>query len=92
MESKCCCGLKVLSFGLALGVVWAVVVLALGISAEFGGYGMKMVETLGSIYFGYSPTVLGSFIGAIWAFFDALIGGIAVSWIYNAFCKVGSKD
>ena len=89
MESKCCCGLKVLSFGLALGLVWAIVVFALGLSAEFGGYGMKMVDILESIYFGYTPSLLGSFIGAVWAFFDALIGGIVVAWVYNAFCKLG---
>jgi hypothetical protein len=38
---------------------------------------------LGHIYRGYSLTFPGSLIGAIWAFFDGLIGGAVFAWLYD---------
>jgi hypothetical protein len=38
---------------------------------------------LGHLYRGYSLTVAGSLIGAVWAFFDALIGGAIFAWLYD---------
>ncbi len=83
----CKCKLRVCCFGLALGVTWAVVVFFLGIMGSQFGYGIGLVNVLSSIYLGYTTTVLGSIIGAVWAFFDALIGGVIVAWLYNVFSK-----
>jgi hypothetical protein len=38
---------------------------------------------LGHIYRGYSLTLGGSLIGAMWAFFDGLIGGAIFAWLYD---------
>jgi hypothetical protein len=38
---------------------------------------------LGHIYRGYSLTYAGSLIGAVWAFFDGLIGGAIFAWLYD---------
>jgi len=42
---------------------------------------------ISSLYIGYAATLLGSIIGAIWAFVDGFIGGVIVAWLYNAFQK-----
>jgi hypothetical protein len=38
---------------------------------------------LGRIYVGYNLTFVGSLIGAAWAFFDGLIGGLIFATVYN---------
>lgn len=38
---------------------------------------------IGHIYRGYRLTLAGSLIGALWAFFDGLIGGALFAWLYN---------
>ena len=35
------------------------------------------------VYYGFSITPLGSFIGLICAFVDGLIGGAVFAWLYN---------
>ena len=35
------------------------------------------------VYYGFSITPVGSFIGLIWAFVDGLIGGAIFAWLYN---------
>jgi hypothetical protein len=79
--------LNVKAFGLALGIVWAVVVFLLGVLAMLFSWGAAWVELLSSIYIGYKMTLLGSVIGAIWGFIDAFIGGIIVAWLYNKLAK-----
>jgi hypothetical protein len=39
---------------------------------------------LGHLYRGYNLTLAGSLIGAVWAFFDGLIGGAIFAWLYDA--------
>jgi len=43
------------------------------------------VPWLGQLYRGYRITPIGSVVGMIWAFFDALIGGLIFAWLYNLF-------
>ncbi len=38
---------------------------------------------IGKVYIGYSISIVGSFIGLVWAFFDGLIGGAIFAWLYN---------
>jgi hypothetical protein len=38
---------------------------------------------IGHIYRGYNLTLVGSLIGAVWAFFDGLIGGAIFAWLYD---------
>lgn len=38
---------------------------------------------LGRIYRGYALTGTGSVVGAVWGFFDGLIGGAVFAWLYN---------
>ena len=79
--------LNVKAFGLTLGIVWAVSAFGMGISAMTSGYGAKFVEVLGTVYIGYRATFPGSLAGAVWAFFDAGIGGVIIAWLYNKLVK-----
>jgi hypothetical protein len=68
--------------GIAVGVLWAAYVFFAGIFAMFG-WGVALVNVLGSFYIGYDTSILGAIIGAIWAFVDGLVAGAVVAWIYN---------
>jgi hypothetical protein len=46
-----------LALGIAIGVVWALYVFFAGIFATFG-WGVALVETLGSFYIGYGASVI----------------------------------
>lgn len=72
--------------GVAVGVLWALYVGCLGITAMFN-WGTGLVDALGSLYIGYGASILGAIIGAIWAFVDGLVAGVIVAWIYNMLAK-----
>ena len=61
-NDKCHCHcLHVLSFGLALGLLWGIIVLSMGLVGDVGPfYGSKFVEALGTMYVGYNTTIIGS--------------------------------
>jgi len=99
MSNACECGsqsgchrLCVLCFGLTLGILWAAIVLGMGIAASASGlsYGSEFVDAIGTMYIGYGATFVGSIIGAIWAFVDGLIAGLLFAWLYNLFCSLCS--
>ena len=64
------------------GIVWAVANLIAGVSAMYG-WGQAYVDVMGSVYLGFQATLLGSLIGAAWAFVDGLIGGAVFAWLYK---------
>lgn len=41
------------------------------------------VTLIGRLYRGYSISPLGSLLGLVWGFFDALVGGAIFAWLYN---------
>lgn len=75
--------LHAVKFGLAIGIVWAAVSFIVGLTAMWWGWCDAWLEVMASIYIGYSATVLGAFIGLVWAFVDAFVGGFLVAWLYN---------
>lgn len=91
MVDKCeckCCKLQALSFGMALGILWAAALFIMAlVSSTKGAYGMGFVQSIGSVYLGYTSTFAGALIGAVWGFVDAFIGGAIFAWLYNLFCK-----
>ncbi len=70
-------------FALAGAILWGLGVFFLGILGNFG-WVTKVVEVLGSGYIGYSTSFIGSLIGGMWGFFDALIGCALFAWLYNS--------
>jgi len=79
--------LDIKAFSLAGGILWSVGVFIMGLSAMGCGYCYKFVTWLGNFYLGYSASVLGSIIGAVWAFADAGIGCAVFAWLYNKFSR-----
>jgi len=77
--------LHVVALGMALGVTWGIGILIFGFIATFLNWGVEVIDILGSVYIGYESTVLGSFIGGLWGFIDAFIGGVIIAWLYNCF-------
>ena len=73
------------AFGLMLGCIWSVGVLALGIVSMLSNWGARTVKLFSGVYIGYKATLQGSLIGAAWGFMDGAISGIVIAWIYNRF-------
>lgn len=79
------CRLSPLAFGLSLGVVWGASVVIMGLLAHYFAYGTAFVTAVGVVYVGYEPSIMGSLIGGLFGFIDALVGGVIIAWLYNVF-------
>ncbi len=79
------CKLSPLALGLSLGVVWGISMLLMGLMAYYFAYAEGFVVAMGSVYVGYAPSILGSFIGGLIGFVDAFIFGVIIAWLYNFF-------
>ena len=75
------------ALGLACGILWAIGILFMGLTAMFCPWSKVFVDALGIMYVGYSATVIGTFIGIVWGFIDAAIGGFLIAWLYNKLLK-----
>jgi hypothetical protein len=75
--------LNVSAFALACGIIWGLGLFALTwwIIAFDGS--THEITLIGRIYRGYDISPLGSLVGLVWGFFDALIGGAIFAWLYN---------
>ncbi|MBY0377658.1 MAG: hypothetical protein K2Q33_03745 [Gammaproteobacteria bacterium] len=71
-------------FGLAIGLVWGIWCFIAGL---FFHGGITMVGAMGSMYIGYSETLMGSFIGGLWGLLHGFIAGFLVALFYNLLCK-----
>ena len=72
--------LSMKGMAMGLGVSWGVLILTIGFTSMFG-WGTRLVEMMSSLYIGYSPTVLGAMIGALWALLDGAFGGLIIAFI-----------
>jgi hypothetical protein len=75
--------LNVKAFALTCGLVWGFGLFLLTwwlILFEGPSQNLYLINHL---YRGYRMTPLGSFIGLVWGFFDALVGGAIFAWLYN---------
>ena len=75
-----------LALGVAIGVLWALYVALLAIAAMFD-WGTALVSSMASLYLGYSASIMGAFVGAIWASVDGFIAGVVIAWVYNAVAR-----
>ncbi len=74
------------ALGVAFGILWALYVAFLAVTAMFG-WGTALVTTLSSLYIGYSASIVGAVVGALWAFVDGYIAGTVIAWVYNRLAK-----
>ena len=75
--------LNVSAFALACGIIWGLGLFTLTwwIIAFDGS--THEITLIGRVYRGYDISPLGSLVGLVWGFFDALIGGAIFAWLYN---------
>ena len=76
--------LNIKALAVAMGAMWGGGMLFLG-WASMLGWGVKAVDVMSSVYIGFSSSLLGSIIGAVWGFLDGAIGGIIIALVYNFF-------
>jgi hypothetical protein len=75
--------LNVKAFALTCGIIWGLGLFFLTwwVIAFEGATGDPTI--IGKLYRGYTISPVGSVIGLVYAFFDALIGGAIFAWLYN---------
>ena len=71
-------------FGIAFGIVYAVVFFLYGLLAALFGWGTAMAEMIGTFYLGFGPTLAGALIGAVWGFVVGFVFFAVGAWIYNS--------
>jgi hypothetical protein len=70
-------------FGIAFGVVYALVFFLYGLLAALFGWGAALAEVMGSFYLGFGPTLLGALLGALWGFAIGFSFFALGAWLYN---------
>lgn len=80
--------LGIISFGVAVGLVWSIFVFLTGIVASFLGWGVLIAQTLSSLYVGYGPSFIGAISGAVWGFVHGFASGVVLAWLYNRCLKI----
>ncbi len=73
------------AFGLAFGIIWAIVIFVLGVIGIWSDWCDDFLRVMSSIYVGYKAGWGGAFIGLIWGFVDGFIGFWLIALVYNAF-------
>ena len=75
--------LNIKAFALTCGILWGLGLFFLTWwLIPFGG-ATREPTLIGKVYLGYTVSPIGSVIGLVYAFFDALIGGAIFAWLYN---------
>ena len=75
--------IRAVQFGIAFGIVYAVVFFLYGALAALFGWGSALAEIVGSFYVGFGPTIGGALIGAVWGFAVGFIFFGLGAWLYN---------
>ncbi|MBU0528956.1 hypothetical protein KKF86_04270 [bacterium] len=75
------------ALALSTGIITGLAVFLLTAWFLIMGYSGTFLAKLGSVYLGYSVSWLGAIIGLVYGFFDGLIFGALLGFIYNKFAK-----
>jgi len=76
--------LNIKNIGLTSGLVWGSFLSFLTLIAIlFPPYGQTFLETITSVYPGYSISLSGMIIGFFYGLIDAGLGGAFFAWLYN---------
>lgn len=83
--------LSVVSLGVAIGLTWALSMFLMGLASWHFGWATPIVTMMGSMYIGFKPTLIGSFIGLAAGFVDGFIAGVLIAFFYNLCRCCGCK-
>jgi len=75
--------LNVKAFGLAVGIIWGLIVFAATIVMILKGTPAQLMSRLSIFYPGYKVTYVGSIIGFVYSLVYGLIVGAIFAWLYN---------
>ena len=75
--------LNVKAFALAAALLWGVGLFALTWCLILFDGATGEATIIGRLYRGYTISPVGSLVGLVYGFFDALIGGAVFAWLYN---------
>lgn len=75
--------LNIKAFAVTCALMWGLGVFCLAWWVMLFEGATGEVPFLGHLYRGFNISPLGSVIGLVWAFFDALVGGAVFAWLYN---------
>lgn len=82
--------LDVKALALACGLLWGLGLFFLTWWVIFFDGASGEPTIIARVYRGYSLSPVGSVIGLLWAFFDGLIGGAILAWLYNLIAARGA--
>lgn len=82
--------LDVKALALACGLLWGLGLFFLTWWVIFFDGASGDPKIIARVYRGYSLSPVGSVIGLLWAFFDGLIGGAILAWLYNLIAARGA--
>jgi hypothetical protein len=77
--------LGVISFGLAIGLTWALSVVLLAVMAAAFDWGIIFAAALQNLYIGFGPTFVGATAGAVWGFAHGFLSGVLIAFYSNRF-------
>lgn len=75
--------LDAVKLGLAFGIVYALVFFLMGLMGALFGWGGEMFRLVGGFYRGFTPTVAGALIGAVWGFVVGFVFFALAARVYN---------
>ena len=78
--------LNIKAFSLAAAVFWSLTILMLTLWVVVKGeVSNPFLDSYRTFYTGYDISYKGALIGGVWGFFDGLIMGAFLAWMYNKF-------
>jgi len=81
--------LNIKAFALTCGILWALGLFSLTWWLIAFGGSTGEHTFISKVYLGYTVSPIGSVIGLVYAFFDALIFGAIFAWLYNKMTGCG---
>lgn len=69
--------------GLSAGILWGICLFLMTFISMYSGYGMFWLSQWMDLYPGYTLSVTGAFLGAVYGFVDGFICLFLLGWLYN---------
>ncbi len=91
-KCKPCSGLCPLSFGLAWGITFALIMAVIAWVGWLTGYGSMLIEQTSNFYSGYDSSFVGGLWGALWAFIEGFVMGFLIALFYDCISKCFAKS
>jgi len=82
--------INIVAIGIAVGTACAIAVILYTFWAYFFGYGIEAEVVFNGFFPGYSLSLPGAIIGAIWAFSLGYLFSALAAWIYGQLTKNNS--